>query len=371
MIHLENFTVHDGWLGVSLFYCFYARYTDQEIYLDEAAKYLNKALEMINPGSYNREYPNDSYDYRLASLGAFFQQVKQQGFLKMEGDDFLTSIDQTLTELARIKIVQGNYSRFSGALASGHYFYSDSNNPLRGTILSEIIYGLMADAKSDADGDLYWSSAALNDKIYFGPHGSAMIISFLAAVLEENIEAEKCKEMLAGAARFVRKQVRDQKYGLFPIFLGEPAGPTQFSQCYGDLGVGYALFRAAKVLNDQELLFEAQHILAQCADRRYEDGHTLDASITYGAAGVAHLFDKLARLSDGNEDFLNARDYWFSRIPDYATFDNEFSGFKSSLTDAPAGVDVSFGWGIIGIGISLMKFLKPDLPDLDGFSIYV
>lgn len=370
--YLENFTVHDGWLGVSLFYCFYARYTDQEIYMDEAAKYLNKALELTDPVFYSREYQNDSYDYRLASLGIFFRQVDRHGFLNMDGNDFLSGIDQTLAELARLKIARGDYSRFSGALASGYYFYySNKNNPLRAVILEEIVFGLKATAKEDADGDLYWISPVSNDKIYFGPHGSAMIISFLAAVLEEGIVPGECREMIRKAAAFVLKHIRDQKYGLFPIYLKEVPGPTQFSQCYGDLGIGYALFKAARVLGDTELASRADHILSHCLDRKYEDGYTTDAGITYGAAGVSHLFGKLARLSNGDERFLNAESYWQFQIPNYAIFENEFAGFRSSLNGAPEGVNASFGWGIIGIGISLMRCLKPDLPHLDGFDIYI
>jgi len=369
---VKNFTVHDGYLGLSLFYCYYARYTDQDEFLAEAARCLNLGLELIDPSFYTREYQNDSYDYRLASLGAFFRQVNSNGFLHMEQSGFLDNLDEILVSLVRVKIKQNDYSRFSGALATGHYFYhADHNNPWRTRILEEIVSGLVNSSLKDKNGDLYWTSPRNREKIYFGPHGSAMNITFLALALKENIGGEACRATLTGAVRFVIKHLANQKDGLIPIFMGAPAGPTQFSQCYGDLGIAYALLLAAGVLNDQAIRLKADMVLTCCLNRQHEEGHTPDAGITYGAAGVSQLFGKIAAISNREKECKAAEEYWILQIPKYAIYDPEFAGFRSSLTQAPPVLNISYGWGIAGIGISLMRYLKPELPNLDGFSIYL
>lgn len=371
--HLENFSLHDGWLGVSLFYFFYARYTGNEAYLDEAARHLNNALELMSSPQVYREYRQDSYYCCLASLGPFFQQVNRKGFLEIDEDKFLSGIDQDLANLAKKRIKEEDFGRFSGALASGHYFYYRSkNNPLREGVLTEIVYGLKHSAIKEEDGSIYWLPKDDGDQVYRGCfHAVATIISFLTALLEEGIAVDTCRKLIQQSSIFVLKHKQEHAESLFPVVTSIVTDKAQFSPYYVDLGIGYALFRAAEALKDAALKVQAEAILAYCLKCSHEDGFVSDAGINSGAAGIAQIFGRLARLSNNRKAFLESEAYWMSQLPKYSTAENEFSGFESSEPGATPGLNVSFGWGIIGIGISLMRYEQPDLPDLDGLNIYI
>ena len=71
----------------------------------------------------------------------------------------------------------------------------------------------------------------------------------------------------------------------------------QFSQCYGDLGPGYALLKANRVMNVPAWDAVCREVLDNCLMRRKEDNLTWDASIVYGASGLAAFFEKIYNLT--------------------------------------------------------------------------
>lgn len=365
---LKNFTVRDGWLGLALFYCYYARFTRDDSYLDEMEEAMDKAIRLMDYSFYQRKYPTDSYDYNLAGLGKFYMQCTRNGFLEVDDCSYLDQISNTLLDLCRNKIRYQDFSHFSGALAAGHYFlYDNCNESRKREILQEIVLGIKKAAlKGDKEG-VYWRNPKLKNRIYTGlTHGSAMTISFLSAVYEAGILQEECRELIRDAMDYVLGLKEEGKDLLFPYYIGGEFTKPQFSLCYGDLGVGYGLMRGATILEDEDKIKEARLVLEACLDKKYTDGMTWDGSITYGAAGLAHLFEKLSRLFPDESKYGNAYAYWIQQIPKYRVHDNEFAGFQSFISSYSKHFDLSFSWGISGIGISLMKYLKKDLPTLDG-----
>ncbi|GAA3956272.1 hypothetical protein GO495_27510 [Chitinophaga oryziterrae] len=364
-IHSASYEI--GLLGLSLYYCYYAKYTGDERYYGKAEEYLVKGLSALDLPNFKRLYASDSLDSHLAHIGRFLEFSKLQNFLDMDTQEYLQDLDKTLSGLMQSKISIGDFDINSGAMAAGFYYLSRlKNEPSVSEQLSILVHGIKEQAIKDEDGDYYWSSPSLFQRVYLGiSHGSCLVISFLANACEQNIEQEACKEILRKAVNFVLKQRwYNNSKGLFPNFIGDPIEPKQFSLCYGDLGVGYALFRAAGVLDDEALSAAVTEILDDCLLRSGKDKLTLDASIIYGAAGLAATYEKLYRLS-GDSRFDEAADYWYEQIPAYAVHENEFAGYKTRLLDVGPVWNVSFGWGIIGIGISLMIYKDRSLPPID------
>lgn len=364
-IHSASYEI--GLLGLSLYYCYYAKYTGDESYYGKAEEYLVKGLSALDLPNFKRLYASDSLDSHLAHIGRFLEFSKRQNFLDMDTQEYLQDLDKTLSGLMQSKISIGDFDINSGAMAAGFYYLSRlKNEPRVSEQLSILVHGIKDQAIKDEDGDYYWSSPSLFQRVYLGiSHGSCLVISFLANACEQNIEQDACKEILQKAVNFVLKQRwYNNSKGLFPNFIGDPIEPKQFSLCYGDLGVGYALFRAAGVLDDEALSAAVTEILDDCLQRSSKDKLTLDASIIYGAAGLAATYEKLYRLS-GDSRFDEAADYWYEQIPAYAVHENEFAGYKTRLLDVGPVWNVSFGWGIIGIGISLMIYKDRSLPPID------
>ncbi|PSL50296.1 lanthionine synthetase-like protein [Chitinophaga niastensis] len=363
---IQNASYETGLLGLSLFYCYYAGYTGDESYFSRAEDYLTKGLEVLDLPNFKRIYMSDSLDSHLAHIGRFLEFSKKNKFLDLDIYDYLLGLDDTLSGLMKSKISIGDFDLNSGALAAGYYYLSRlDSNPAVAAHLSALVEGIREQALTDEAGDYYWPSPSLFKRVYLGiSHGSALIISFLSNVYERNIATNECRDILNKALRFLLKQQRTQVRGLFPLQLGDAVEPKQFAQCYGDIGVGYALYRAASVLHDEALAGTAMMVLEDCLLRKKEDKLTLDASIIYGASGVAAIFEKLHRLS-GDQRFMDAAIYWYKQIATYAVHENEFAGYSTRLVNAGELWDISFGWGITGIGISLMRYVKKELPPID------
>jgi lantibiotic modifying enzyme len=363
---IQNASYETGLLGLSLFYAYYAGYTGDDSYYARAEDYLMKGLEVLDLPNFKRIYMSDSLDSHLAHIGRYLAFSKKHEFLDLDIYDYLLGLDDTLSGLMKSKISIGDFDLNSGALAAGYYYLSRlDSNPAVMVHLATLVEGIREQALMDEEGDYYWTSPSLFKRVYLGiSHGSALIISFLSNVYEKNIATDACKDILNKALRFLLKQQRKQVRGLFPLQMGDAVEPKQFCQCYGDIGVGYALYRAAAVLQDETLAGTAMMVLEDCLLRKKEDRLTLDASIVYGASGIAAIFEKLHRLS-GDQRFMDAGTYWYKQITAYAIHENEFAGYRTRLLNAVPLWDVSFGWGITGIGISLMRYIKKELPPID------
>ncbi|MFD2033379.1 lanthionine synthetase LanC family protein [Belliella marina] len=370
-----NFSIQDGWLGQALFYCYYARFTDNDNWFGKVEDAMNKSLEVVDYAYYKRIYPTDSYDHNLASLGKFYSLCTQNGFLDMDYCSYLKPISETLIELCRNKIRHKDFSYFSGALAAGHYFlFQECNNEVSKTIIEEIVIGIKESAIADEKGGLYWKSPKLYNRVYLGlTHGSAMIVSFLAAVYEHGILKEVCAKLMHGALLHIISIKRDYGTRLFPYYIGEDSNKSQFSLCYGDLGVAFGILRGGAILQDHEILKEGKLVMDACMKKKHEDHQTFDASITYGAVGIAHVFEKLSRLFPEEKAYEQSYRYWIHQVPKYRTHNKEnTAGFNSFISNYSPHFDYSFSWGISGIGVSLMHYLRKDgIPSLDGFTCVI
>ena len=210
----------------------------------------------------------------------------------------------------------------------------------------------------------YWKSPVLYDRVYIGiSHGACSMMSFLSNVHELGVEQEACKRVLKKAVNFVVKQYRKSPHpGLFPNMIGDKIEPMQFALCYGDIGNAYALYRASQILEEDRLKTFTNMVLTDCLGRTKKDNMTLDAGIFYGAAGLVIAFDKLAKLT-GDQLLADRAKYWYDLIPSYCVHENEYAGFKSRLDESRLW-NYSYGWGIIGVGTTLMAYGDNKLPSL-------
>ncbi|KEO75942.1 lanthionine synthetase LanC family protein [Anditalea andensis] len=364
---LENFTVEDGWLGACLFYCYYAKYTGDDRHFDKVVAYLDKALPLIDYQCFKAHYPNDGYDFNLSGLGMFLIKAVDNGFLDMDICPYLEKIDDVLYDQCRDKINHGDFNLSSGALAMGHYLLSNGCRSAKNeSLLIEIIEGIEKQAIKSREGGIYWMSTYIKDRVYTGlRHGSVMVISFLSAAFDKGILKDKCLSLIKQGMDFLISCRRNGSNNLFPIYLEDFEQKNEFGLC--ELEIGYGLLRGAITLKDASMVAVAKEVLMTCTERCFKDQQNMDASIRHGASGLAYLYERISRMDPTEDKYLQAYDYWIRQLPKYATAQKEFCGFESHLQRASNSYKLSFSGGIIGIGITLMKHLKKDLPRLDGF----
>ncbi|AZA47213.1 hypothetical protein EG346_03015 [Chryseobacterium carnipullorum] len=361
---LKNVSYETGLLGYSLYYLYLSKYTGDQKYTTTAEEYFNKGLASFNPKTFQRVHGTDSLDAHLAHIGRYLIFCENNGLLSVSSEEYLLNLDQILFGLMKSKINIKDFDSGTGALAAGYYYLArlKSGSDVQEQLIF-LINSIDEAAFQDDTGDYYWKCPSLYDRIYLGiSHGSSLIISFLTSVYEAGLEIQLCEKIIRKATAFLIKQYRESDYkGLFPNMIGDAIEPMQFALCYGDLGIGYALLRASQLLKDSDTADFANVILNDCLLRTKEDNLTLDAGIFYGASGLAITFDKLGTLS-GDIRYVQRADYWNQQILTYATHSNDFAGFKSRLLEDNILWQVSFGWGILGIGMTLMYFDDASLP---------
>jgi lantibiotic biosynthesis protein len=364
----SNATYESGFLGPALFYAYMWLYTNDTTCLTRSEHFLEKGLSSLDVHTFKRGYKTDSLDNHIAQVGRFLEFMKATGVMRLDADEIIASFDQVLFKLMMSKIDIADFDIQSGALAAGYCYLSRTTQTEQiAEYLSILVKGIDAKAVPDQQGHYSWpSSSALYNRTYLGiSHGNALIISFVCHVYNRGIEQAVCTRILDKAAGFLLHFKSDFGKGLFPNFVGEEdQGPKQFSLCYGDIGIGYALLKMGLALNAPDILHTATAILNNCTTRKKEDKLTLDAGITYGAAGLAITFEEIHRLT-GNSLFSNAAAYWYAAIPEYAQHANQFAGYRSRVSMENDGIwDLNFAWGITGIGTSLVRRLHPQLPSL-------
>lgn len=361
---LKNVSYETGLLGYSLYYLYLSKYTGDQKYTTTAEEYFNKGLASFNPKTFQRVHGTDSLDAHLAHIGRYLIFCENNGLLSVSSEEYFLNLDQILFGLMKSKINIKDFDSGTGALAAGYYYLArlKSGSDVQEQLIF-LINSIDEAAFQDDTGDYYWKCPSLYDRIYLGiSHGSSLIISFLTSVCEAGLEIQLCEKIIRKATAFLIKQYRESDYkGLFPNMIGDAIEPMQFALCYGDLGIGYALLRASQLLKDSDTADFANVILNDCLLRTKEDNLTLDAGIFYGASGLAITFDKLGTLS-GDIRYIQRADYWNQQILTYATHSNDFAGFKSRLLEDNILWQVSFGWGILGIGMTLMYFDDASLP---------
>ena len=108
--------------------------------------------------------------------------------------------------------------------------------------------------------------------------------------------------------------------------LDEPTTGTRLAWCYGDLGIAFALYRAARARGRDDPA-EALALARNRGTETQEQAGVLDAGLCHGTAGVAHLYMRRHRAS-GDAELGQAARIWLDRTLALRTT-HAFAGFPS------------------------------------------
>jgi hypothetical protein len=105
--------------------------------------------------------------------------------------------------------------------------------------------------------------------------------------------------------------------GSFPfpslVVPGEPPRAATPAWCYGNPAVAAALLVAARASSEPDLEREALALAVEAAVRPLEGAATEDAGLCHGAAGIAHIYNRLHQAT-GDVRFREAALAWYLRV---------------------------------------------------------
>jgi hypothetical protein len=208
-----------------------------------------------------------------------------------------------------------------------------------------------------------------------GVPGAAAMLGAVAALPEPELAqaAARARELCEGAIRWMRAQrLPPDPRGCFPGIIGrEPraAGLARTAWCYGEPGIAAALWSAAIHTGSDPA--EWRELALDAARRPAELCHVSDPNLCHGAAGLAHLWNRLYQAS-GDPGFRDAARGWFERTLAMRRPGEGIGGFTARRSRVP-GVDDTqidqaapeFLDGALGVGLALLAGLGGDEPGWD------
>lgn len=198
-------------------------------------------------------------------------------------------------------------------------------------------------------------------------HGIPGIVAILARYVTAGIASARARTLLDGAVGFLRAAARPTVGARYPAWqpMAGEAG-TRVAWCYGDLGVAVAMMAAAAATERRDLKAEALALAHGMAARSFESSQVTDAGLCHGAAGVAHLFNRLSQAS-GDAELARAADRWFARTLELRRTD-AVAGWPRGLPSAgtmtwePA---TDLLTGATGVALALHAAISPIEPGWD------
>jgi len=302
--------------------------------------------------------------------------------LEQDDEDPNEEIDRALLEELGRSPWNGQYDLIGGLVGSGVYALERLPRPTAVECLERVVDRLDETALRVPEGTTWYTPPAWiwRETLQEFPHGyynlgvahgTPGIIALLGAACEAGVAAGVARPLLTGAVEWLLAQeMKHHPYARFPSFVhpdSRPA-PSRLAWCYGDLGIAAALLSAARGASEMAWEKEAVRIARAAAARPAATTRVIDAGLCHGAAGNAHLFNRLFQ-STGDEVLRDAAVEWYARTLELRRPGEGVVGFSAWLPDS-TGVA---GWrhdrgllnGIAGIGLAFLAALTPEEPAWD------
>ena len=366
---LSDIGLHKGLAGVALFHFYYARHTDQQPPADAGTQLIREIVQRLNA-----DFNIATYCYGMAGFGWVLDHLIQQDLVEVDADGLLTQLDEPLRQQMMDDFARGFYDHMHGALGYSLYFLQRYRNT-QAPDLKAYYLGCMQDtikeirrlAKPQATG-LAWSmrlehTSGMSVYNLSLSHGIASMLLFLMEVKSTFDEAIPVDDLIRGGVEFIIDQSGFSETSRYPAYLPEsgngPGTEGRLAWCYGDLGVGLALWQAGALLHQPTWKEEALTTFLHASTLRSpEQTRIQDADFCHGALGVGAIFMRAYRLSQA-PPLLDAAQHWLQEGLKMRQPNQGLAGFVHwSPADQAYIPQHDLLNGIAGIGLCLLSYLS-------------
>lgn len=284
-------------------------------------------------------------------------------------DDPLTRIDEEVRSAAG-RPWTGEYDLINGLVGLGVYSLERLPRPTAVESLKRIVASLAGSAEAIGGGLTWrtpanrlpaWQQALYPDGyVNLGlAHGVPGVVSLLGQIVAAGIAKARARELLEGAVSWLLRSPHGPGASRFSPWIA-PALPPEDCRsawCYGDPGVAAALLVAARCAGERAWERTALSIALEAAARPAGETGALDAGLCHGAAGLAHVYNRIYQAT-GNVEVRRAATSWFERTLEMRQPGTGCGGYSAAVPGAGGTVrrraDPCFLTGSAGIALALL-----------------
>ncbi len=201
-------------------------------------------------------------------------------------------------------------------------------------------------------------------------HGIPGVLALLAAAAGGEADAGGMRELAAeGVEWLLAQELPAAAAARFPGLIGDgtAAQGSPLAWCYGDLGLAAALLAIARRLGHEGWDRAAVRIALAAAGREPDPAHQGELGLCHGAAGLAHLFNRLYQAS-GERRLADAARAWFARVL-VALGERRTEGTPAWRMEQQKHPKLRWQRGFLngdaGIGLALLAAVSPQEPRWD------
>jgi lantibiotic modifying enzyme len=317
----RNPSLGKGQAGLALLYTWLAR-TRRIPQADVlAGQCLDEAIEAVSTQATN------------ASLYGGFTGVAWaaelvDGLLDPDAEDRSEAVDDALLGLlSRAGHWSAPYDLVVGLTGLGVYALQRYPRPAAIECLRLVLKLLDECAQHDEHGLYWWTPPAeildeesrkqyASGRVDLGvAHGVAGTIALLGCICGTGVEQATARPLLQGAVSWLLAHSMPTEAGAtFPVWVAPDLQPweARCAWCYGDPGIATALLLAARGVGNAGWEQTAVALACRAAERPTSETGIVDASFCHGAAGLAHLYNRMYQTT-GEPKLGRAALYWLER----------------------------------------------------------
>lgn len=360
--------LYSGEFGILLFLFYYSKYSQNDKHAMLTERYAKRLLKQLMQRTGYHTFCSG-----FSGILYLFDFLRENDFIDIDVNNNQPALDNYIISRMRQDFQQQYYDFMHGALGVGFLFLKKGTNS---ESIQELINFLYQTAEKDTESHIFkWKTVISPEQNLIGynpslSHGTSSIIIFLSRVINSGMKDDKIIEMLFGAVNYILSLQKDiaQFGSFFPHHTitnsQMPETKSRLAWCYGDLGVGLALWRAGEAIGNKKWREKGLEILLQSTKRRLSsDTFIVDAEICHGSAGIALIFRRMY-LETRMEQFKDATDFWIRQTLLFSENEDGLAGFQTYMKGEWLA-DYSLLTGISGIGLVLISYILDDLQEWD------
>ena len=242
-----------------------------------------------------------------------------------------SDVDSALLGALDASAWRGEYDLINGLTGIGVYALEGAPRPGAAACLERVIECLAERAGDSPEGAAWFSPPetlpAFQRADYPAglfnlgvSHGAAGVVGLLGAACRAGRAASAGPLLERAMAWLLARRQEPGASFCFPHFHapGVAPRPSRLAWCYGDAGMAAVLWIAARAAGEPAWERAAREVALAAAARPPETARVQDAGLCHGAAGLAHIFGRLAR-DMGEERLGVAARVWLQRALAFRT----------------------------------------------------